>query len=137
LEEKHVNRNRLIALMIGAIMSAAVLSAQQKSTSSGSGTAPADASKAVTYVGCLVPGSGTDAYMLTNAKEKSAKGKPPHVTFKLAPSGKVKLEPHVTHEVAVTGTFADTPAPSSPTAAGEVVRTFSVTRVTSQATSCG
>jgi hypothetical protein len=132
-----VNRNRLIALMIGAMMSAAVLSAQQKSTASGSGSAPADAGKAVTYVGCLAPGSGTDAYMLTNAKEKGVKGNAPRLTFKLAPSGKIKLEPHVTHEVAVTGTFADAPAASSSTAAGETVRTFTVTRVTSQAPSCG
>ena len=132
-----MNRNRLIALMIGAMMSAAVLSAQQKSTASGSGSAPADAGKAVTYVGCLAPGSGTDAYMLTNAKEKGVKGNAPRLTFKLAPSEKIKLEPHVTHEVAVTGTFADTPASSPSSAAGEAVRTFTVTRVTSQAPSCG
>lgn len=132
-----MNRNRLMALMIGAMMSAAVLSAQQKSTPSGSGSAPADAGKAVTYVGCLVPGSGTDAHMLTNAKEKGVKGNAPRLTFKLAPSEKVKLEPYVTNEVAVTGTFTDTPAPSSSTASGEVVRTFTVTRVSSQASSCG
>ena len=132
-----MNRTRLIALMIGAMMSAAVLSAQQKSTASGSGTAPADAGKAVTYVGCLAPGSGTDAYMLTNAKEKGVKGNAPRLTFKLATSEKVKLEPHLTHEVAVTGTFADPPAASPSTAAGEAVRTFTVTRVTSQAPSCG
>src|SRR5262245_53542968 len=123
--------------MIGAaMMSAAVVSAQQKSTPSGSGAAQPSADKAVTYVGCLAPGGGADAYLLTNAKEKGAKGSTPRVTLKLAPTGKVKLEPFVTHEVAVTGTIEQTPAGASSTS-GETVRTFTVTKVSSQSTSCG
>ena len=133
-----MNRNRFFGLMIGAAMlSAAVLSAQQKSTPSGSGAGQPAAGKTVTYVGCLASGGGADAYLLTNAKEKGVKGNTPRVTFKLAPTGKIKLEPYVTHEVAVTGTVDDTPGATASAASGDAVRTFTVTKVSSQSPSCG
>ena len=129
---------RMFALTIGATMASAVLvTAQQKSAGTGSATSPSAPAK-ITYTGCLTPGSGENAYLLTNGKEKGVKGKDnPRVNFKLVAGEKVKLEPHVTHEVTVTGTLSEAAAPASSGASGETLRTFTVTTVKTESPSCG
>ena len=65
----------MFALTIGATMASAVLvTAQQKSPGTESGTNSSAPAK-VTYIGCLSPGSGENAYLLTKGKEKGVKGK--------------------------------------------------------------
>ncbi len=129
---------RMFALTIGATMASAVLvTAQQNSPGTESGTNPSAPAK-VTYVGCLSPGSGENSYLLTKGKEKGAKGKDnPRVNFKLVAGEKVKLEPHVTHEVTITGTLSEAVAPASSGASGETLRTFTVTAVKTESPSCG
>ena len=135
----HVKSYRMFVLTIGAtIASAALIGAQQKSTGTGSGTTATPAAN-VTYVGCLSPGSGENAYLLTNGKQKGVKGKDtPRVNFKLVAAERVRLEPHVTHEVSVTGTLSEAPAAAAASgASGETLRTFTVTAVKTESTSCG
>ena len=131
-------KHRILALTIGATIASAVLgAAQQKSTGSGSGSDSSTTAK-VTFVGCLTPGSGENAYLLTNGKEKGAKGKDnPRVNFKLVAGEKVRLEPHVTHEVTITGTLSEPVAPATSGASGEALRTLTVTSIKTESSSCG
>lgn len=134
--------HRTFVALVGAVaMSAAIVSAQDKAApSSGSKDSASTAGKAVTFVGCLEPGTGDNNYTLVNAEQKGNKDKSQsHVTIKVVPSTeKVKLEEHVTQTVEVSGTFED----STPPAAGDSTTlaklpTFSVTKVTYQRDYCG
>ena len=101
------------AVCTAIIMSAAMLGAQAKSGSDSSSkasasdngkTSAAATSGVVTFTGCLNPGSKSDPFFLTSAKEKGAKGEA--TTVKLVPeTKKVDLGTFVTHEVEVTGTI--------------------------------
>jgi hypothetical protein len=91
-------------------MSAALVGAQTKSPDSGSKSSDAGKSGAaastgvVTFTGCLNPGTKSESFYLTSAKQKGVKG--PSTTLKLVPATKkVDLAAFVTHEVEVTGTF--------------------------------
>jgi len=78
-----------IALAGAIVMSAALLSAQ--------------GSTAVTYRGCLVPGSGSGNYVLANAVAKGDKTKT-KTQLKVVPeNAKVNMEAQLTHEVEVVG----------------------------------
>jgi hypothetical protein len=91
-------------------MSAAMLGAQSKpadsenkAPDSGKSGAIASAST-VTFTGCLNPGSKSDPFFLTSAKEKGVKGEA--TTVKLVPANKkVGLDTFLTHDVEVTGTL--------------------------------
>ncbi len=127
-----------VALVGATVMSAAFLSAQDKSASSSSGSAPAG--KEVTYIGCLEPGTGDGNYTMTNAEEKGNKDKAAaHVTFKVVPaSEKVKLEEHVTQSVRITGTFSDATKPAAgESTEGEKLPVFTATKVQWERDYCG
>ena len=103
--------HRILAGVCTAVfMSAAILGAQAQSSESvgktpdhGNGTAATSAAT-VTFTGCLTPGSTSDPFFLTSAKEKGVKGDA--TTVKLVPaSKKVGLDPFLTHDVEVTGTL--------------------------------
>lgn len=90
---------RMIAAVLGAVLvSAASIYAMPQAKPAGS-----------TFVGCLAPGSN-GSYTLTNATEKGAKSKD-KVNMKVVPeSDKVKLDPHVTQTVEITGSVSGTGA---------------------------
>ena len=94
--------------------------------------------KAVTFVGCLEPGTGDGNYTLTNADEKGTKGAE-HVTIKVvAASDKVKLEEHLTQSVQITGTFSDTTKPAADgSTEGAKLPTFTATKVSWERDYCG
>src|SRR5262245_3925803 len=104
-----------IAIAGAVIMSAALLSAQ--------------GSTAVTYRGCLVPGSGSGNYVLSSAFANGDKSKT-KVQLKVVPdNAKVNIEAQLTHEVEVTGTV-------TPGAEGKP-GTISATKISWKADYCG
>ena len=128
--------NRTFLAACGAaVLSAALVSAQDKPSSHDSSSAAASANaNAVTFTGCLNVGSKADSYYLTSAKQKGVKNSEKSLKV-VAASPKVKLEPFVTNEVEVTGTV------DQPTAAGgtdsAAVRTLTVTKVKVRTQYCG
>jgi len=127
----------LVGVCSAVLMSAAMLSAQaqpshnaDKSSDAAKNSATAGAAT-VTFTGCLSPGSKSDPFFLTSAKQKGVKGAA--TTVKLVPADKkVDLGAFVTHEIEVTGTL-DQPAPSN--AAGQA-STLTVTKVKSRTDQC-
>lgn len=86
---------RMMVAMIGAVAISAVgVYAQAK---------PAEGS---TFIGCLVPGSAPDTFVLLNATEKGQKKEKQN--YKVTPAEKVDLGSHVTQEVEVTGSASGT-----------------------------
>jgi hypothetical protein len=128
--------NRTFLAVCGAaVLSAALVGAQEKpavDSNSNSGTSNANA---VTFTGCLSSGSNQDSYYLTSAKQKGVKNSDKSVKI-IAATPKVKLEPFVTQEVEVSGTI-DQPATASGTGPGSQVRTLTVTKVKSRSQYCG
>jgi hypothetical protein len=124
-----------LALCGAALMSTALVCAQEKPSGDGNGSTAATANaNAVTFTGCLSPGSSSDSYYLTNAKQKGVKNA--DKTFKIvAATPKVKLEPFVTEEVEVTGTI-DQAAAASGTDSSKI-RTVTVSKVKVRTESCG
>jgi hypothetical protein len=113
------------------ILSAAIVGAQAQSsdstakTSSDHGNGSAAASTTVTFTGCLNPGSKSDPFFLTSAKEKGVKGEA--TTVKVVPANKkVGLDTFLTHDVEVTGTLDKTGA----------TPTLTVTKVKSRSDHC-
>ncbi len=124
-------RETLIAAMAAVLVSAAVLTANETSIQ----TTGAAAAKTVTYRGCLNKGTGDKTFVLTKATEKGQKGKE-KVTFKVVPATeKVDLEFFLMNEVEITGTLDAKPAGSSAT--GEVLGTFTATKVSWRTDYCG
>ncbi len=130
-----------VALVGATILSAAMISAQDKTAPpSGSKDSATTPGKAVTFVGCLEPGTGDSNYTLVNAEQKGNKDKSQaHVTIKVVPSSeKVNLEEHVTQTVEVSGTFEDaTPPAAGDQTTGAKLPTFNVTSVKYQRDYCG
>jgi hypothetical protein len=92
---------RTLAGIAGAIViSAALVSAQDKSAQPASGSDRSDS--AVTYVGCLQPGAN-GSFLLTNAKVKGSKDKGALIKV-VSSSDKLDLTSHVTHQVEIKGT---------------------------------
>jgi hypothetical protein len=105
-----------IALAGAIIMSAALLSAQTKTS-------------ATKYRGCLVPGSSQGNYLLNNAVASDDKAKT-KMSLKVVPeSAKVNVEAQVTHEVEITGTV-------TPGAQGQP-GTLTATKISWKADYCG
>jgi len=128
--------NRTFAAVCGAVVvSTALIGAQGKPAGDGnSGENSSSASAAtVTFTGCLNPGSNSDSFYLTSAKQKGVKNADKSLKIVAAP--KVKLEPFVAGEVEVTGNVdaADTAAASG----SSKVRTLTVTRVKLRNQYCG
>jgi hypothetical protein len=101
-------------------MSAAILGAQTKSSDNSAKTPDngknASAVTTVTYSGCLAPGTKSDSFYLTNAKQKGVKGAQA-ATVKVVPSTKkVDVNSFIAHEVEVTGTLDQAATPNSETA---------------------
>ena len=122
----------VVGVCAAVVLSAAILGAQAQSSDStaksssdhGNGTAAASTT-AVTFTGCLNPGSKSDQFFLTSAKEKGVKGEA--MTVKLVPANKkVGLDTFLTHDVEVTGTLDKTG--STPT--------LTVTKVKSRSDQC-
>ena len=129
--------NRTFLAACGAaVLSAALVSAQDKPSSHDSSSAAASANaNAVTFTGCLNVGSKADSYYLTSAKQKGVKNSEKSLKV-VAASPKVKLEPFVTNEVEVTGTV-DQPAAAAGTENGATARTLTVTKVKVRTQYCG
>jgi hypothetical protein len=121
----------LLGVCTAVIMSAAILGAQSKPADS-ENKAPDSAksgaiasASTVTFTGCLNPGSKSDPFFLTSAKEKGVKGEA--TTVKLVPANKkVGLDTFLTHDVEVTGTLDK--AGTTPT--------LTVTKVKSRSDQC-
>ena len=127
-------KRTFLAVCAAALVSTALVGAQGKSSGDGTNNAAADAN-AVTFTGCLSPGSSPDSYYLTKAKQKGVKNS--DKALKIVPANpKVKLEPFVTEEVEVTGTIdpAETAAGADN---GGKARTLTVTKVKVRTQSCG
>ena len=127
--------NRTFAAVCGAVLvSTALVGAQQKPAEGNTGENNNSASAAtVTFTGCLNPGSNSDSFYLTSAKQKGVKNADKSLKIVAAP--KVKLEPFVAGEVEVTGNVdaADTAAASG----SSKVRTLTVTKVKLRNQYCG
>ena len=129
-----------VGVCTAVVMSAAVLGAQAKSSNSGvkpsdDGKGGAAASTAVTFTGCLAPGSKADAFYLTSAKEKGVKNAA--TTVKLVPATKkVDLGTFLSHEVEVTGTLDQSSTSAAPAADSGSATTLTVTKVKSRTDQC-
>ena len=126
-------KRTFLAVCAAALVSTALVGAQGKSSGDGNNGAAPDAN-AVTFTGCLSPGSNQDSYYLTKAKQKGVKT--PDKTLKIvAANPKVKLEPFVTEEVEVTGTIDEADAASGTD--NSKTRTLTVSKVKVRTESCG
>ena len=124
-------RRTLVATIGAAFVGAAMLSAQ-----SGPSVTPATTAGPTTYRGCVNPGVGDKAFLLTAAVEKGAKSKE-KVSLKLvAGSEKVKIENFLSRDVEVQGTLEPAQASGS-SENGETLSTFKVTKITWKADYCG
>ncbi len=133
--------NRTFVAVCGAmVMSAALLAAQDKPASdnhSGNGNHNGASANAVTFTGCLTPGSGGESFYLTSAKQKGVKNSDKSLKI-VAATPKVKLGPLVTQEVEVSGTIDDvTAAAATDTDAASKLRTLTVTKIKLRNQYCG
>jgi hypothetical protein len=138
---KEISRmNRTFLAVCGAVLvSTALVSAQAKPAGEGnSGENNNNASTAtVTFTGCLNPGSNSDSFYLTSAKQKGVKNA--DKSLKIVPANpKVKLDPFVLGEVELTGTVDQPEAPSADNTDGAAkARTLTVTKAKLRNPSCG
>ena len=92
---------------------------------------------ALTFTGCLNPGSNGETFYLTNVKQKGAKNVDKTLKLVAAKSDKkVGLGTFVTNEVEVTGSF-DEPNAAPVAANSGQARTVTVTKVKFRERSCG
>ena len=132
--------NRTFAAVCGAVLvSTALIGAQGKPAGDGnSGENSSSASAAtVTFTGCLNPGSNSDSFYLTSAKQKGVKNA--DKSLKVVPANpKVKLDSFVLGEVELTGTVDQAEAPSADKTDGAAkARTLTVTKAKLRQQSCG
>ena len=136
--------NRTFAAVFGAVvLSAALVGAQAHPSSDAKsandkndGKNGADAN-ALTFTGCLNPGSNGDTFFLTNVKQKGAKSVDKTLKLVAAKTDKkVGLGTFVTNEVEVTGSF-DQPNAAPDAAESGQARTVTVTKVKFRAQYCG
>jgi hypothetical protein len=128
--------NRTFLAVCGAaLLSVALVGAQEKASGHGTDNAAANANaNAVTFTGCLNVGSKADSYYLTSAKQKGVKDS--DKALKVVAAGpKVKLDPFVTQEVEITGTIDQ--ADAAPKTDSSAARTLTVTKVKFRAQYCG
>ena len=92
---------------------------------------------AVTFTGCLNPGSNGETFYLTNAKQKGAKNADKTLKLVAAKTDKkVGLGTFITNEVEITGSFDDPNAAPLVGASGQA-RTVTVTKVKFRSQYCG
>ena len=128
--------NRTFLAVCGAaVLSAALVAAQEKPSGDNNNNANANAN-AVTFTGCLNSGSNADSYYLTSAKQKGVKNSDKALKV-VAATPKVKLEPFVTQEVEVTGTIDQADAAPKTDSSSSAARTLTVTKVKFRAQYCG
>ncbi len=132
--------NRTFAAVCGAVLvSTALIGAQGKPAGDGnSGENSNSASAAtVTFTGCLNPGSNSDSFYLTSAKQKGVKNA--DKSLKVVPANpKVKLDQFVTGEVELTGTIDQADAPAADKSEGAAkARTLTVTKAKLRQQACG
>jgi hypothetical protein len=131
---------RTLGIILGtAVISAATLSAQQNPAGPSDSAAAQDV-KPVTYIGCLSAGTAADNFVLLNAQQKGQKDKDRIALKVVAATPKVKLEPHVTQEVEITGTLGTPSASGSSSESsteGAVLRVLKATTVKFRVSSCG
>jgi hypothetical protein len=85
---------RMMVAMLGAVLISAVgVYAHEKPAADGT-----------VFIGCLVPGTTSDAFTLINATEKGKKSKEKATYKVVAESPKVDVDHFVTNEVEITGT---------------------------------
>ena len=120
-----------IALVGAAFLSAAVLSAQNTtSKSTAAMKSPASSGTTVTYSGCLIPGSTSDTFVLSNATAKGDKAKEKLSLNVVPSSSKVKVADRVTNAVEVVGTV-------TPAAQKGDAPTLTATKISWKADYCG
>jgi hypothetical protein len=124
-----------LAACAAVVMSAALVGAQDKAPANGASADANANANAVTFTGCLSPGSNADSYYLTNAKQKGVKTSEKTVKI-VAATPKVKLEPFVTQEVEVTGSIDQAEA-ATKTEGSSAVRTLTVNKLKVRTGSCG
>lgn len=92
---------------------------------------------AVTFTGCLNPGSNGETFYLTNAKQKGAKNADKTLKLVAAKTDKkVGLGTFITNEVEITGSFDDPNAAPLVGGSGQA-RTVTVTKVKFRSQYCG
>ena len=131
--------NRTFAAVCGAVLlSTALIGAQGKPAGDGnSGENTNSASAAtVTFTGCLNPGSNSDSFYLTSAKQKGVKNA--DKSLKIVPANpKVKLDQFLLGEVELTGTVDQTAAGADKADNAAKARTLTVTKAKLRNQSCG
>jgi hypothetical protein len=132
--------NRTFAAVCGAVLvSTALIGAQSKPAGENNGGENNNGASAatVTFTGCLNPGSNSDSFYLTSAKQKGVKNA--DKSLKVVPANpKVKLDSFVLGEVELTGTVDQAEAPSPEKTDGAAkARTLTVTKAKLRQQSCG
>ena len=136
--------NRTFAAVCGAVvLSVALVGAQahpagdaKPANDKNDSKTGADAN-AVTFTGCLNPGSNGDTFYLTNVKQKGTKNADKTLKLVAAKTDKkVGLGTFITNEVEVTGSFDDPNAAPLVGASGQA-RTVTVTKVKFRSQYCG
>ena len=126
---------RTFAAVLGAVaISAALVSAQDKSSTTSTNTSTA-AANTVTFTGCLNSASAKDTYYLTSAKQKGVKSNEKTVKV-LQGTEKGSLERYLAQEVELTGTI-DPAQPATAADGSAQVRTITVTKAKFRSQSCG
>ena len=131
---------RTFAAVCGAVVvSAALLDAQGPASDAKPNDSKNGATvNTVTFTGCLSPGSNSETFFLTNAKQKGVKNGDKTVKIVAAKTEKkVGLAPYVTNEVEVTGTIDDAGASADVPAGSSQPRTLTVTKVKVRGSYCG
>ena len=132
--------NRTFAAVCGAVLvSTALIGAQGKPAGEGNSGENNNSASAVTvtFTGCLNPGSNSDSFYLTSAKQKGVKSSDKSLKV-LAANPKVKLAQFLTSEVEVTGTIDPADAPAADKADGTTkARTLTVTKAKLRNQFCG
>ena len=135
--------NRTFNAVLGAVvLSVALVGAQgppgdTKSANDKNESKSGANANAVTFTGCLNPGSNGETFFLTNVKQKGAKNADKTLKLVAAKTDKkVGLGTFVTNEVEVTGSFDDPNAAPVVAESGQA-RTVTVTKVKFRSQYCG
>jgi hypothetical protein len=139
--------NRTFVAVCGAVVLSVALVGAQAHPAGDAKSAPGKNDKkdnknganpnAVTFTGCLNPGSNGDTFYLTNVKQKGAKSADKTLKLVAAKTDKkVSLGTFVTNEVEITGSF-DEPNAAPDAAESGQARTVTVTKVKFREQYCG
>jgi hypothetical protein len=134
--------NRTFTAVCGAmVLSAALVGAQAHPAGDGKSATDSKSganANSVTFTGCLSPGSNSETFYLTNAKQKGVKNADKTVRLVASKTEKkVGLDSFVTNEVEVTGTIDDASVTAATPGAAGQARTLTVTKVKVRGQYCG